>query len=57
MSKIFLALTLIFAIFLLSSIVGKILSGKKIWQIFIYLSLFFEIVFLTVYILVKTVIA
>lgn len=57
MSKIFLALTLIFAIFLLSSIVGKILSGKRIWQIFIYISLFFEIVFLTVYILVKNVIA
>ena len=57
MSKLFLIGMCVFIILLLCSIVGKILSGKKMWQYFIYITLFFSIFFSTVYILIRTVIS
>ena len=57
MSKLFLIGMCVFIILLLCSIVGKILSGKKMWQYFIYITLFFSILFSTVYILIRTVIS
>ncbi len=57
MSKLFLIGMCVSVILLLCSIVGKILSGKKMWQYFIYVTLFFSVFFSTVYILFKTVIS